>query len=309
LEKLGELARKIWNPSNYKSQVSPHELVQACSLVSNKKFRPGARSDVADFLAWILNSIDRELTKANKIAAQKASRIQGKKIRKPRNIIQDCFQGKVRVMTEKISEKTSAVSAAAANAGLEEKDIKSTFLILDLPPTPLYKDSQDKLVIPQVSIFTLLEKFDGETSQELRGGVLRRLRLMAPLPRYMIFIFKRFKANQFFIEKNPTLVTFPVKNLELKDYCDGESPPGIGTKFNLVANICHDGPADAGTYTANVINRASDEWYTTQDLHVEEVLAQQVALTETYLQIYERIDVSPDSTVDDALDSLGGFGP
>ena len=42
---------------------------------------------------------------------------------------------------------------------------------------------------------------------------------------------------------------------------------------------------------------------------MEEVLAQQVALTETYLQIYERIDVSPDSTVDDALDSLGGFGP
>jgi hypothetical protein len=29
--------------------------------------------------------------------------------------------------------------------------------------------------------------------------------------------FKRFTKNNFFIEKNPTLVTFPVKNLDLKD--------------------------------------------------------------------------------------------
>ena len=35
-----------------------------------------------------------------------------------------------------------------------------------------------------------------------------------------------------------------------------------------------------------------------QDLHVEEVLAQQVALTETYLQIYERIDITPDEQLD-----------
>jgi hypothetical protein len=29
--------------------------------------------------------------------------------------------------------------------------------------------------------------------------------------------FKRFTKNNFFIEKNPTLVTFPVKNLDLKE--------------------------------------------------------------------------------------------
>ena len=28
---------------------------------------------------------------------------------------------------------------------------------------------------------------------------------------------KRFTRNNFFVEKNPTIVNFPVKNLELKD--------------------------------------------------------------------------------------------
>ena len=110
------------------------------------------------------------------------------------------------------------------------------------------------------------EKFDGETSQELRGGLLRRFRLTHPLPRYLILHYKRFKLNNFFVEKNPTLVTFPVKNLELKDYVDGTPPPSgkqtIGTKFNLVANVCHTGTPEAGKYVCHVLHRATDEWYT-----------------------------------------------
>jgi U4/U6.U5 tri-snRNP-associated protein 2 len=33
----------------------------------------------------------------------------------------------------------------------------------------------------------------------------------------LLLQFKRFTKNNFFIEKNPTLVTFPVKNLDLKE--------------------------------------------------------------------------------------------
>lgn len=58
-------------------------------------------------------------------------------------------------------------------------------------------------------------------------------------------------------------------------------------KYNLVANICHDGKPDAGCYRAMVYHRADGNWYETQDLTVNEVLPQQVVLTECYLQIYE----------------------
>ena len=113
---------------------------------------------------------------------------------------------------------------------------------------------------------------------------------MSRLPRYLIVHHKRFTRNNFFVEKNPTIVTFPVKNLQLSDHIpvpngpDGKPAP---SKYNLVANICHDGKPEVGSYRAMVYHRADGNWYETQDLTVTEVLPQQVVLTECYLQIYE----------------------
>ena len=39
----------------------------------------------------------------------------------------------------------------------------------------------------------------------MRGGILRRLRLKHPLPPFLIFTFKRFRSNEYFMEKNSTL--------------------------------------------------------------------------------------------------------
>jgi hypothetical protein len=35
--------------------------------------------------------------------------------------------------------------------------------MLDIPPAPLFKDEQERNLIPQVSLFTLLSKYDGKT--------------------------------------------------------------------------------------------------------------------------------------------------
>ena len=68
----------------------------------------------------------------------------------------------------------------------------------------------------QVPIFDLLRKFDGQRFVDLPGQGMRRFRI-TKLPRYMVLHMKRFTKNQFFREKNPTIVNFPVKNLELAD--------------------------------------------------------------------------------------------
>ena len=65
-------------------------------------------------------------------------------------------------------------------------------------------------------IFEILKKYDGQRiHDDIKNG--RRKYRLTRLPKYMILHMKRFTKNNFFIEKNPTIVNFPVKNLELKD--------------------------------------------------------------------------------------------
>jgi U4/U6.U5 tri-snRNP-associated protein 2 len=39
--RFAELVKKIWNPKNFKGHVSPHELLQAISIASEKRFKIG----------------------------------------------------------------------------------------------------------------------------------------------------------------------------------------------------------------------------------------------------------------------------
>jgi U4/U6.U5 tri-snRNP-associated protein 2 len=78
---------------------------------------------------------------------------------------------------------------------------------------------------------------------------------------------QRFSKNNFFIEKNPTIVNFPVKNWEVRDSVPvplaepgGQLPP---SKYNLIANVCHDGKAGEGVYRCHIHRAAEDLWYGT----------------------------------------------
>lgn len=50
LTAVGELVRKIHNPRAFKCHVSPHELLQAVSTASKKRFRIMEQSDPMDFM-------------------------------------------------------------------------------------------------------------------------------------------------------------------------------------------------------------------------------------------------------------------
>lgn len=54
-----------------------------------------------------------------------------------------------------------------------------------------------------------------------------------------------------------------------------------------MCNIVHDGKAGEGTYRAHVHRKSEDAWYEVDDLRVTDLLSQMVALSETYMQIYE----------------------
>eukprot|EP00736_Rhodelphis_marinus_P011008 Rmarinus@m.3069 len=173
----------------------------------------------------------------------------------------------------------------------ETKDLPFLFLSLELPPQPLFKGDQEQSTIPQVPLFTLLHKFDGETITHTLKNEMRRFRLKR-LPPYLIIYYIRIQKNtQGRLEKNPTIVNFPVKNLEMREYSGDGS---VSYKYDLVSNICHDGLPEGGHYKCHTYQPARDQWFMCQDLQVEEVHTSLIPITESYLQIYELKSVVKD---------------
>ncbi len=86
-----------------------------------------------------------------------------------------------------------------------------SYLTLNIPQNPLYKDETEKSIIPHIPIYNLLKKYDGETTTDGRMFKIRKL------PKFLIFQLERFTKNNFFLEKNPTIVSFPLNNLDLKN--------------------------------------------------------------------------------------------
>ncbi|KAL2653017.1 hypothetical protein R1flu_021145 [Riccia fluitans] len=295
VDRFGELTRKIWHARNFKGQVSPHEFLQAVMVASKKRFSIGVQSDPVDFMSWLLNTLHTDLGGTKKPYS---------------SIIYKCFQGELEVVKEvqrrnvdksENEENGSSNGDAAADedkgngsSAVLEEISKMPFLMLglDLPPPPLFKDVMEKNIIPQVPLFNILKKFDGETVTEVVRPQQARLRYrVTRLPKYLILHMRRFTKNNFFVEKNPTLVNFPVKNLELKDYIPLPTPKDsekLRSKYDLIANLVHDGKPGEGSYRVFVQRKSEEQWYEMQDLHVAETLPQMVALSEAYMQIYEQ---------------------
>merc|ERR1712136_7189 len=282
LQRFGELIRKLWNPKNFKAHVSPHEMLQAVVLCSKKRFQITQQGDPVDVLSWLLHSLHAILGGTKKANS---------------SIIYKTFQGAMRIYSKKIpsldatdAEKTKALKDPEYQLKITESPF--IYLTLDLPPPPLFKDDVEENIIPQVSFYTIMGKFDGVSEKEYKSykdSTLKRFEL-TKLPPYLIVCFKRFTKNNFFIEKNPTIVNFPVSNIDLREYLAKD--PEIQeahhhTSYDLVANITHDGKSDTGTYRVHVLHKGTGQWYEMQDLHVRDILPQMITLSESYVQVYK----------------------
>ncbi|XP_021230746.1 U4/U6.U5 tri-snRNP-associated protein 2 [Numida meleagris] len=281
VQRFGELMRKLWNPRNFKAHVSPHEMLQAVVLCSKKNFQITKQGDGVDFLSWFLNALHSALGGTKK---------------KKKTIVTDVFQGSMRIFTKKLPHPDLPAEEKAQllqNAEYQETMVESTFmyLTLDLPTAPLYKDEKEQLIIPQVPLFSILAKFNGATEKEYKTykeNFLKRFQLTR-LPPYLIFCIKRFTKNNFFVEKNPTIVNFPITNVDLREYLSEEvQAVHTHTTYDLIANIVHDGKPSEGSYRIHVLHHGTGKWYELQDLQVTDILPQMITLSEAYIQIWKR---------------------
>ncbi|KAK2510503.1 Usp39 [Columba guinea] len=237
--------------------------------------------DGVEFLSWFLNALHSAL---------------GGTKRKKKTIVTDVFQGFMRIFTKKLPHPDLPAEEKAQllqNAEYQEMMVESTFmyLTLDLPTAPLYKDEKEQLIIPQVPLFSILAKFNGVTEKEYKTykeNFLKRFQL-TKLPPYLIFCIKRFTKNNFFVEKNPTIVNFPITNVDLREYLSEEVQAAhANTTYDLIANIVHDGKPSEGSYRIHVLHHGTGKWYELQDLQVTDILPQMITLSEAYIQIWKR---------------------
>lgn len=288
LKRFAGLAKKLWNPRLFKSQVSPHEFLQEVNRSSAGKFRLEQQGDPVEFLGWLLNRLHKDL---------------GGTKRSP-SIIFSTFQGELRIETQQVLVRPDAGGNEKPRFDID-RDIKTTvspflFLAVDLPPPPLFQDTVEKNIIPQVGIHTVLGKYDGKTTQESLGQ-LRRYKCQR-LPPYIILHFKRFTQNIFIEEKNPTIVNFPLRSLDFKEYVD-DPRNDISTLYDLIANVTHESVAGTTRDKENTVWKVhlcasgaggeNEKWLTIQDLIVEETRKEMIFLGETVLQIWERKVLDP----------------
>ncbi|CAD5118010.1 DgyrCDS6750 [Dimorphilus gyrociliatus] len=282
VQRFGELIRKLWNPRNFKAHVSPHEMLQAIVLCSKKKFQITVQGDCIEVLSWLLNSLHGALNGSKKLSS---------------SIINQTFRGKMRVYSRKLpavdlkeSEKERLLQCEEYQVMCEESQF--LYLTCDLPPPPLYPDEQRENIIPQVPIYQVLNKFNGitETEHKTYKDLYMKRYEITKLPPYIILYMKRFTKNMFLKEKNPTIVNFPVKNIDFGELLLPEvRAKHKVTSYNLIANIVHEGEPGSGIYKCYILHKGTGKWYEMQDLMVKEILPQMITLSESYVQIYEQM--------------------
>ena len=83
------------------------------------------------------------------------------------------------------------------------------------------------------------------------------------------------------------------------DFVCKSLPDLLADKYDLVANITHENPADVGregkvdplqegSYKCHAQHQATKQWYEIQDLHVQEIMPQQIGLSESYVLIFRK---------------------
>ena len=121
----------------------------------------------------------------------------------------------------------------------------------------------------------------------------------------VFFYFGQIKELKEFLTKHgrEDLMTASLEKTELMDlavdFITKSLPDLLSDKYDLVANITHESPADVGregqhdplqdgSYKCHVQHRGTKQWYEMQDLVVKEIMPQLIGLSESYLLIFER---------------------
>lgn len=261
---LAQIAKAIWASHTFRPHVAPHVLMQILGRA------PGARAaleshpaDPIPLLAWLLNTcappkFQKDVTPNTKAFA---------------SLLKDSFSGSMEIKTTHPETKSC-----------ELKVSPFWFLSLDLPPKPLFKHENDHDNVPQISLESLLSKFDGKTSSHVIQTGASRSFQVSQVPPYLFLAVRRFSKSNFGVQKNPSVVHLPSNHLDLARLWNN---PSFGT-YRLIAAVSHEGSLEKGQFRVAIHHDASHSWYDVTNVSVEPTLFQLISLTDTYILLYAK---------------------
>ena len=315
---FGELTCQVWCPKRFKSAASPHEFLQAVDAASGGKFKVGAPADAARFLAWLLDELHYGVGGTRAPGSSVVWRcFQGevrvdtvvvelkREFAADRPVVSTAGPAAPRPSPQRDDGGGGGAllgTATRASVALTKTEhVPFCFLSLELPTKPVFTGEMDPTasVIPRTTLLELLTKFDGakEVRETLPGRVETKRFVVTRLPETLVLQLKRFTKGRFFVERNRSIVTLPAQ-MDMAPCC---APRPASAPYELLANVCHEGdasgaadPVAAGVYKANVRypSAPDDLWFQAHDQTLRDTMPQLVAVSDTYLALYERVAAS-----------------
>ncbi|TYZ65269.1 hypothetical protein PybrP1_002516 [[Pythium] brassicae (nom. inval.)] len=108
------------------------------------------------------------------------------------------------------------------------------------------------------------------------------------LPQVLVLHLKRFSYSTFSRDKVSTAIQFPLLGLDLAEYCAADAVVDGSTEYDLTGVVHHVGSLNGGHYTAECLNKDTQEWFDFDDASVAAVKKPQLCSSSAYILFFRR---------------------
>uniref|UniRef100_A0AAR2ISH7 Ubiquitin carboxyl-terminal hydrolase 2 n=1 Tax=Pygocentrus nattereri TaxID=42514 RepID=A0AAR2ISH7_PYGNA len=281
MEEFAKLTQTLWtsasneaiSPSDFKTQIQKYA----------PRFVGYNQQDAQEFLRFLLDGLHNEVNRVSirpRVPVEdfdhlsddeKAKRMWNKYLEREDSKVVDLFVGQLKS------------SLTCSECGFCST-VFDPFWDLSLP---ISKSSGDVSLIDCLRLFTKEDVLDGNEKPTCQRCKARRKCTkkfsIQKFPKVLVLHLKRFSEARIKTAKLCTFVSFPIKELDLREFASDN----MNAIYNLYAVSNHTGTTLGGHYTAYCRNPSTGEWYTYNDSRVSPMSSSQVRSSDAYVLFYE----------------------
>ena len=271
--------------------IKPAKFVNSVQKVAKEKsffhFAELEQNDVSEFFLFVIETFHNALARPVNIV------VKGDIMSEKDKMAKLCFELVKTTYSKNYSEIVDLFNGILVSQikSIDSSHIYSmkpeyfTIINLAIPP-----DTMNVHLDECIQYYMAGEVLDGDNQwyneNENKKMDVRKGIVFWSLPTILIFDFKRFNNN---IQKKKTLISFPLKELDMSNYVFGYNERNF--VYTLFGICNHSGFVVGGHYTA-VIKNQNGKWYEYNDTIVTEVSEENLITNKAYCLFYRRNTIS-----------------